>query len=68
MVNYHYKCNTCEKEFEVQQSITENRYKYCTEKTCQNNTPGKGLVERVIYTNGFILNSDSGFHKTDYKK
>lgn len=57
MPTYLYECNTCEKQFEVDQRITEDPL---TECDC-----GKGRVRRLIQPTA-ILFKGSGFHINDY--
>jgi len=57
MPTYLYECNTCEKQFEVEQRITEAPLTDCD---C-----GKGQVRRLIQPTA-ILFKGAGFHINDY--
>ncbi|HSG27999.1 MAG TPA: FmdB family zinc ribbon protein [Candidatus Krumholzibacterium sp.] len=58
MPTYHYECEKCGHEFEIDQSITDEPRKRCPE--C------RGKVFRVIHPVGHILKG-SGFYATDYR-
>lgn len=58
MPTYHYACEKCGHEFEIQQSISDPPRKRCPE--C------RGKVYRVIHPVGHILKG-SGFYRTDYR-
>ncbi|MBN2184276.1 MAG: zinc ribbon domain-containing protein [Candidatus Krumholzibacteriota bacterium] len=59
MPTYHYACDKCEHEFELEQKISDPPRKRCPK--C------RGTVYRVIYPVGHILKG-SGFYKTDYRE
>ncbi len=59
MPTYHYSCERCGHEFEIEQRITDPPRKRCPK--C------KGSVYRVIHPVGHILKG-SGFYATDYRK
>ena len=59
MPTYHYACEKCEHEFEIEQKISDPPRKRCPK--C------RGAIYRVIYPVGHILKG-SGFYKTDYRK
>lgn len=58
MPTYHYACENCENEFELEQKISDKPRKRCP--AC------RGKVFRVIHPVGHILKG-SGFYKTDYR-
>ena len=58
MPTYHYSCERCGYEFEIEQRITEPPRKRCPK--C------RGSIYRVIYPVGHILKG-SGFYATDYR-
>jgi len=58
MPTYHYSCEKCGYEFEVEQRITDPPRKRCPK--C------RGPVFRVIHPVGHILKG-SGFYATDYR-
>lgn len=58
MPTYHYSCERCHYEFEVEQRITDPPRKRCPR--C------RGSIYRVIYPVGHILKG-SGFYATDYR-
>ncbi|UCG38725.1 MAG: zinc ribbon domain-containing protein [bacterium] len=57
MPTYEYRCDTCRKDFEVFQKITDNPLEKCPE--CG------GRVQRLIAASNFILKG-GGWHKTEY--
>ena len=59
MPTYHYSCDRCKHEFEIDQRITDPPRKRCPK--C------RGSVYRVIHPVGHILKG-SGFYATDYRK
>ena len=60
MPTYDYRCNACEHEFELFQSMSEGVKKKCPE--C-----GKLALERLIGTGAAVLFKGSGFYETDYR-
>ncbi len=58
MPTYHYACDRCGYEFEIEQRITDPPRKRCPKCRCS--------VYRVIHPVGHILKG-SGFYKTDYR-
>ncbi len=58
MPTYHYSCEKCGYEFEIEQKITDPPRKRCPK--C------RGSVYRVIHPVGHILKG-SGFYATDYR-
>jgi putative FmdB family regulatory protein len=58
MPTYHYSCERCHYEFEIEQRITDPPRKRCPR--C------RGSVYRVIHPVGHILKG-SGFYATDYR-
>jgi putative FmdB family regulatory protein len=58
MPTYHYSCEKCHFEFEIEQRITDPPRKRCPR--C------RGSVYRVIHPVGHILKG-SGFYRTDYR-
>ncbi|MBN1164204.1 MAG: zinc ribbon domain-containing protein [Candidatus Krumholzibacteriota bacterium] len=58
MPTYHYACENCHHEFELDQKISDPPRKRCPR--C------RGKVYRVIHPVGHILKG-SGFYKTDYR-
>lgn len=66
MPTYLYKCNTCGKEFNYQQKMSDSALTTCPVEVCDSNDKGKGMVVRKISKNvGFVFNG-SGFYLTDY--
>jgi len=63
---YQYKCETCGKEFEIKQKITEPALTTCPDGICSFESKGKGLVHRVISKNVGLVFKGSGFYLTDY--
>jgi putative FmdB family regulatory protein len=60
MPTYDYRCNACEHEFELFQSMSEGVKKKCPE--C-----GKLKLERLIGTGSALIFKGSGFYETDYR-
>lgn len=60
MPTYGYRCNNCEHEFDLFQSITANPRRKCPE--C-----GKFTLKRLIGTGAGIIFKGSGFYQTDYR-
>lgn len=58
MPTYHYSCEKCGHEFEIDQRITDPPRKRCP--IC------RGAIYRVIHPVGHILKG-SGFYRTDYR-
>lgn len=61
MPHYDYVCETCDKQFEVFQSMNDKRLTKCPEKGC------KGKVRRLIGTGAGLVFKGSGFYITDYR-
>ena len=61
MPHYDYVCETCEKPFEVFQSMNDKRLTKCPEKGC------RGKVRRLIGTGAGWVFKGSGFYITDYR-
>jgi putative FmdB family regulatory protein len=61
MPHYDYVCETCEKQFEVFQSMNDKRLTKCPEKGC------KGKVRRLIGTGAGLVFKGSGFYSEGYK-
>ncbi|MCH7918628.1 MAG: zinc ribbon domain-containing protein [Planctomycetes bacterium] len=60
MPTYGYKCDHCEHEFELFQSITASSRRTCPE--C-----GKRKLRRLIGMGAGILFKGTGFYQTDYR-
>src|ERR1051325_487875 len=60
MPTYDYVCDACNHEFELFQSITEEKKKKCPK--C-----GKNKLRRLFGTGAAILFKGSGFYQTDYR-
>src|ERR1051325_1122459 len=60
MPTYDYVCDACNHEFELFQSITEEKKKKCPK--C-----GKNKLRRLFGTGGAIMFKGSGFYTTDYR-
>jgi putative FmdB family regulatory protein len=63
MPTYDYQCTTCEKTFELFQSITARPFR-------RHECPACGAMRRVrrlIGTGGGIIFKGSGFYQTDYR-
>lgn len=60
MPTYDYRCNACDHEFELFQSMSAKTKRKCPE--C-----GKNTLERLIGTGAAVLFKGSGFYETDYR-
>ncbi|MEO0715672.1 MAG: zinc ribbon domain-containing protein [Planctomycetota bacterium] len=60
MPTYDYRCNNCEHEFELFQSMSASHKRKCPE--C-----GKHALERLIGTGAAVMFKGSGFYETDYR-
>ncbi|MEL7472863.1 MAG: zinc ribbon domain-containing protein [Planctomycetota bacterium] len=60
MPTYDYRCNACDHEFELFQSMSAPHKRKCPE--C-----GKNKLERLIGTGAAVLFKGSGFYETDYR-
>lgn len=60
MPTYDYRCNVCDHEFELFQSMSDK-----VKRTCP--ACGKKSLERLIGTGAALLFKGSGFYETDYR-
>ena len=60
MPTYEYKCQACDHEFELFQSITASAVRKCPD--C-----GKLKVKRLIGIGAGVIFKGSGFYQTDYR-
>lgn len=60
MPTYDYRCNACDHEFELFQSMSDSAKRKCPE--C-----GKLKLERLIGTGAAVIFKGSGFYETDYR-
>ncbi len=60
MPTYDYRCNACDHEFELFQSMSAGVKKKCPE--C-----GKMALERLIGIGAAVMFKGSGFYETDYR-
>lgn len=60
MPTYDYRCNACDVEFELFQSMKDKPKKKCPE--C-----GKNALERLIGTGAGVIFKGGGFYETDYR-
>lgn len=61
MPTYDYKCEKCGHQFEVFQSMKDDRLTDCPLDECD------GSVKRLIGTGAGIIFKGSGFYETDYR-
>ena len=61
MPTYVYECRSCQKQFEVFQSMTARPLRKCTR--C-----GKNTAHRLIGAGAGLIFKGSGFYVTDYRK
>lgn len=60
MPTYDYRCDACEHEFELFQSMTDSAKRKCP--SC-----GKAKLRRLIGTGAGVIFKGSGFYETDYR-
>ncbi|MEO8210461.1 MAG: zinc ribbon domain-containing protein [bacterium] len=60
MPTYEYKCNNCGHEFEIYQSMKDEKLTKCP--SC-----GQETLKRLIGSGGGLIFKGSGFYLTDYK-
>jgi putative FmdB family regulatory protein len=60
MPTYDYRCDHCDHEFELFQSMTDRVRRKCPE--C-----GQPKLQRLIGTGGAVIFKGSGFYQTDYR-
>lgn len=60
MPTYEYKCDNCGHQFEIYQSMKDDKLTKCP--VC-----GKEALKRLIGTGGGVIFKGSGFYLTDYK-
>ena len=61
MPTYQYECDSCGHDFEILQSMLDEKLKKCPE--CE-----KDALHRLIGAGSGIIFKGSGFYETDYKK
>lgn len=61
MPTYDYKCEKCDHQFEVFQSMKDDRLTDCPLEDCD------GHVKRLLGTGAGIIFKGSGFYETDYR-
>ncbi len=61
MPTYDYKCQKCGHQFEVFQSMKDDRLTDCPLEECD------GSVKRLLGTGAGIIFKGSGFYETDYR-
>jgi len=61
MPTYDYKCEKCDHDFEVFQSMKARRLSKCPQEGCD------GKVKRLLGTGAGIIFKGSGFYETDYR-
>ncbi|MAS91973.1 MAG: FmdB family transcriptional regulator [Verrucomicrobiales bacterium] len=61
MPTYDYKCQKCGHQFEVFQSMKDDRLTDCPLEECD------GEVKRLLGTGAGIIFKGSGFYETDYR-
>lgn len=61
MPTYDYQCQQCGHQFEVFQSMNDDRLTDCPKDDCD------GSVKRLIGTGAGIIFKGSGFYETDYR-
>ena len=67
MPTYGYKCEKCDHEFEVVQSMSAATLTVCPKELCAQKKWGRGRVTRQISGGAGLLFKGSGFYITDYR-
>jgi putative FmdB family regulatory protein len=67
MPTYEYQCEKCNQKFEVFQSMKDEAYTVCPEKSCRLEAWGAGKVKRLFGTGAGLIFKGSGFYITDYR-
>jgi putative FmdB family regulatory protein len=67
MPTYEYQCEKCNQKFDVFQSMKDEPYTVCPEKSCRLETWGAGKVKRLFGTGAGLIFKGSGFYTTDYR-
>ena len=67
MPTYGYKCEKCDLEFEVVQSMSAATLTVCPKESCAQKKWGRGRVKRQISGGAGLLFKGSGFYITDYR-
>lgn len=67
MPTYGYKCEKCDHEFEVVQSMSAATLTVCPKELCAQKKWGRGKVKRQISGGAGLLFKGSGFYITDYR-
>ena len=67
MPTYEYRCEKCQKTFELFQSMKDEPLTVCTKECCQEETWGQGPVKRLLGTGAGLIFKGSGFYITDYR-
>ena len=60
MPNYDYKCDDCGHQFEIYQSMKDDKLTVCP--NC-----GKSTLKRLVGLGGGLIFKGTGFYLTDYK-
>lgn len=61
MPTYDYQCQKCGHQFEIFQSMKDDRLTECPEENCD------GQLKRLLGTGAGIIFKGSGFYETDYR-
>ena len=67
MPTYGYKCEKCQHEFEVVQSMSAAPLTVCLKESCGQKRWGHGRVTRQISGGAGLIFKGSGFYSTDYR-
>jgi putative FmdB family regulatory protein len=67
MPTYEYKCEKCNRTFEIFQSMKDEPLVVCPQKLCREEVWGHGKVKRLIGTGAGLIFKGSGFYTTDYR-
>src|ERR671924_950767 len=67
MPTYQYRCEKCDHQFDIFQSMKDQPLTICPEKQCGQKRWGKGRVKKLIGAGAGLIFKGSGFYITDYR-
>ena len=67
MPTYEYRCEKCNKTFEMFQSMKDDAVQVCPQEQCRMETWGQGKVKRLLGAGAGLIFKGSGFYITDYR-
>jgi putative FmdB family regulatory protein len=67
MPTYEYRCEKCNQNFEMFQSMKDDALQVCPQAHCRMETWGQGKVKRLLGAGAGLIFKGSGFYITDYR-